>query len=145
MNALISLALASAWNRRLTLGLALLSIMLATSLMLSVERLRHQAEHSFAQSVSGTDLIVGARGSAAALTTTKKSKLHSRQSPIDCDHQLKLPPERGSRRGSVKFGKISWPQGPELWASSRKGLLCCIGLFNCSRQLELLSCQSQIN
>ena len=67
MKALISIALASAWNRRITLGLALLAITLATSLMLSVERIRHHAQESFAQSVSGTDLIVGARGSALQL------------------------------------------------------------------------------
>ena len=67
MKALISIALASAWNRRITLGLALLAITLATSLMLSVERIRHHAQESFSQSVSGTDLIVGARGSALQL------------------------------------------------------------------------------
>lgn len=64
---LVSLALASAWNRRGTLGLTLLSIVLASTLLFSVERLRHDARESFSQSVSGTDLIVGARGSPLQL------------------------------------------------------------------------------
>lgn len=67
MNAVLSIALASAWNRRVTLGLSLLAITLATVLMLSVEKIRHQAQTSFAQSVSGTDLIVGPRCSALQL------------------------------------------------------------------------------
>jgi putative ABC transport system permease protein len=61
MKALLAIAGASAWNRRGTLALVLLSIALATALLLSLERLRHDVRESFAQSVSGTDLIVGAR------------------------------------------------------------------------------------
>lgn len=67
MNFFVRLAWASAWNRRLTLGLMLLAIALSACLLLAVERLRQGAEHSFAQSVSGTDLIVGARGSPLQL------------------------------------------------------------------------------
>lgn len=67
MSALIRLALASAWNRRLSLGLTLLAVLLATTLLLSVERIRHAARASFAQSVSGTDLVVGARTSPVQL------------------------------------------------------------------------------
>lgn len=64
---LIPLAWASAWNRRATLGLTLIAIVLASTLLLAVERLRHDARESFAQSVSGSDLIVGARGSPLQL------------------------------------------------------------------------------
>ena len=64
---LLSLALASAWNRRLTLGLTLLAIALASALLLSVERLRENARASYANALSGTDLIVGARGSGLQL------------------------------------------------------------------------------
>ena len=49
MSALLRLALASAWNRRLGLGLTLLSVMLAATLLLSVERVRQAARASFAQ------------------------------------------------------------------------------------------------
>lgn len=67
MKFLLPLAWASAWNRRATLGLTLLAVILASCLLLAVERLRHDAQESFAQSVSGTDLIVGARGSPLQL------------------------------------------------------------------------------
>ncbi|GAP34889.1 ABC transporter permease [Piscinibacter sakaiensis] len=56
-----SLAARSAWSRRGTLGLVVLSIALAAALLLSLERLRSDLREGFAQSVSGTDLIVGAR------------------------------------------------------------------------------------
>ena len=61
MTALLAIAARSAWNRRGTLALVMLSIALATALLLSLERLRSDIRSSFTQSVSGTDLIVGAR------------------------------------------------------------------------------------
>ena len=67
MRTLIGIALRSAWNRRLTLGLTVLSIALATTLLLSVERLRVGAREGFSQSVSGTDLVIGARTSPVQL------------------------------------------------------------------------------
>ncbi len=48
-------------NRKATAGLTIFSIALSVALLLSVERLRHQARESFANTISGTDLIVGAR------------------------------------------------------------------------------------
>ncbi|MEC4719788.1 ABC transporter permease [Noviherbaspirillum sp. CPCC 100848] len=64
---LVSLALHSAWNRRLTLGLVMLTVALSVSMLLGVDRVRRDARDSFAQSVSGTDLIVGARTSPVQL------------------------------------------------------------------------------
>ncbi len=61
MRALVSLAWASAWHRRFGLSLVALSIALATFLLLGVERLRQDVRQNFAQAVSGTDLVVGAR------------------------------------------------------------------------------------
>lgn len=61
MKALFAIAARSAWNRRSTLALVVLSIALATFLLLALERLRHDVRSSFAASVSGTDLVVGAR------------------------------------------------------------------------------------
>ncbi|MFY7865230.1 ABC transporter permease [Roseateles sp.] len=65
---LIKLALASAWNRRFTLGLTLLALTLSVAMLLGVERARTAARESFEQSISGTDLLVGARGSPLQLT-----------------------------------------------------------------------------
>ena len=67
MKSLVVLAARSAWNRRGTLSLVLLSVALSTLLLLTLERLRTDARASFAQSVSGTDLIVGARTGAVPL------------------------------------------------------------------------------
>lgn len=67
MNILLRLAALSAWNRRYPLGLTLLAIVLSSTLMFGIERLRQDVRASFAQSVSGTDLIVGTRGSPLQL------------------------------------------------------------------------------
>jgi putative ABC transport system permease protein len=67
MSALLHVAWKSALNRRGTLMLVVLSIALATALLLSLERLRTDIRGSFSQSVSGTDLVVGARTSPVQL------------------------------------------------------------------------------
>lgn len=64
---LLRLALSSAWNRRYTLVLTLLSVALAVTLLLGVERLRQAARDAFSQSISGTDLVIGARTSPVQL------------------------------------------------------------------------------
>lgn len=61
MKGLLHVAVRSAWNRRGTLALVVLSIALATALLLGLERLRTDIRSSFTHAVSGTDLIVGAR------------------------------------------------------------------------------------
>jgi putative ABC transport system permease protein len=62
-----SLAIKSFRNRKLSVGLAIASITLSVALLLSVEILRSEAKSSFASTVSGTDLIVGARGGSVNL------------------------------------------------------------------------------
>ena len=67
MKALFSIAWRSAWNRRFTLALTVFSIALSTFLLLGVERIRTELRENFASSVSGTDLIVGARTGSTQL------------------------------------------------------------------------------
>jgi putative ABC transport system permease protein len=67
MNSLAGMARQSAWNRRSTLVWVVVSLALATALLWTLERLRHDIRTSFAQSVSGVDLIVGARSSPVQL------------------------------------------------------------------------------
>ncbi|HEY2561647.1 MAG TPA: ABC transporter permease [Caldimonas sp.] len=67
MSALLSLAARSAWNRRFVLSLVVFSIALSTFLLLGIERIRSDVRENFAQSVSGTDLIVGARTGSVQL------------------------------------------------------------------------------
>jgi putative ABC transport system permease protein len=61
MSALLRLAWASLVNRRFTALVTVATISLSVLLLLSVERLRSEARDSFLRTVSGTDLIVGAR------------------------------------------------------------------------------------
>jgi len=56
------LALASAWSRRQQLLLVVVTIALSVALLIGVDQLRSQIKENFQRSVSGTDLIVGARG-----------------------------------------------------------------------------------
>ena len=58
-----SLAAKSLYSRRFTVILTALSIALAVALLLAVERIRAQSRESFTGTISGTDLIVGARSS----------------------------------------------------------------------------------
>ena len=67
MTPVLKLAARSAWARRLTLGVTLVAIALSTALLLSVERVRSDARQSFTQSVSGVDLVVGARTGSVQL------------------------------------------------------------------------------
>jgi putative ABC transport system permease protein len=67
MSALLTLAWRSAWNRRATLSLVMLSVALSTFLLLGFEQLRTDLRQNFARSVSGTDLVVGPRTSAVQL------------------------------------------------------------------------------
>lgn len=67
MSNLAGIARLSAWNRRSTLVWVVISLALATALLWTLERLRHDVRTSFAQSVSGVDLIVGARSSQVQL------------------------------------------------------------------------------
>jgi putative ABC transport system permease protein len=64
---LLSLAWQSLRNRRVTTMLTVLSIGLSVALLLGVEALRVSARESFSSTISGTDLIVGARGGGLQL------------------------------------------------------------------------------
>ncbi len=58
---ILRLALKSLANRKLTALLTILSIAFSVMLLLGVEKVRTGARQSFADTISGTDLIVGAR------------------------------------------------------------------------------------
>jgi putative ABC transport system permease protein len=64
---ILTLAAKSLRNRKLTAALTVLSIALAVALLLGVERIRSESRESFAATLSGTDLVVGARGSPVHL------------------------------------------------------------------------------
>jgi putative ABC transport system permease protein len=64
---LFRLALASLSNRRFTAFLTVFAIALSACLLLAVERVRTEAKASFASTISGTDLVVGARSGSVNL------------------------------------------------------------------------------
>ncbi|MEX6503475.1 ABC transporter permease [Pseudomonas zhanjiangensis] len=64
---LLRIALASLANRRFTALLTVFAIALSVCLLLAVERVRSEARASFASTISGTDLIVGARSGSLNL------------------------------------------------------------------------------
>ncbi len=64
---LLHLTWRSVCNRGLSAALTVIAVALAVAMLLGVERLRHDARAGFAQTLSGTDLVVGARGGAVQL------------------------------------------------------------------------------
>ena len=64
---LLKIARASLWNRRFSVLLTVFTIAVSVALLLAVERLRSETRRSFASTISGTDLIVGARTSPVQL------------------------------------------------------------------------------
>ena len=67
ISTLLSLACKSLTNRLLTVGLTVFAISFSVFLLLGVEKIRTEAKASFANTISGTDLIVGARGGSVQL------------------------------------------------------------------------------
>ena len=60
---LLKIALQSAINRKFSVILSVIIIMISTLLFLGVDKVQKGAYSSFSQSISGTDLIIGARNS----------------------------------------------------------------------------------
>jgi putative ABC transport system permease protein len=64
---ILRLAFGSLIARALTVGMTILAIALSVALFLGVEKIRTGAKASFADTISGTDLIVGARSGSVQL------------------------------------------------------------------------------
>ncbi|KEI72014.1 ABC transporter permease [Endozoicomonas elysicola] len=64
---ILHLAVKSLSNRKTTALLTIFSIAISVALLLGVERVRVEARNSFTSTVSGTDLVVGARSSSLNL------------------------------------------------------------------------------
>ncbi|MGJ8585898.1 MAG: ABC transporter permease [Marinosulfonomonas sp.] len=64
---ILRLAIASLFARALTVGMTILAIALSVALFLGVEKVRTGAKASFADTISGTDLIMGARSGSVQL------------------------------------------------------------------------------
>ena len=64
---LLFLSVDSLKNRRLTAGLTIFAIALSVFLFLGVEKVRTEVKESFSNTISGTDLVVGARSGSIQL------------------------------------------------------------------------------
>jgi putative ABC transport system permease protein len=60
---MFEVALSSLWSRRGSVMLTLASLTISMAIVIGVEHVRDQAENSFVRTVSGVDLLVGARTS----------------------------------------------------------------------------------
>ncbi|QBY03312.1 ABC transporter permease [Thalassotalea sp. HSM 43] len=65
--AIANLAIKSFRNRKATVLLTIFSIAMSVALLIAIEKVRVQAKDSFTSTISGTDLIVGARTSSVNL------------------------------------------------------------------------------
>ena len=64
---IVSLAVKSLLNRKASAALTVFAIAVSVTLLLGVEKVRTEARASFANTISGTDLIIGARSGAIQL------------------------------------------------------------------------------
>ena len=67
IGSIVNLSVRSGYNRRLTVALTIFAIAISVMLILGVEKVRQDAKRSFANTISGTDLIVGARSGSIQL------------------------------------------------------------------------------
>lgn len=83
MKATAHLAWKSLSNRKTTAILTILTVAISVILLLGVERIRTQAKNSFANTISGTDLIVGARSGQVNLLLYSVFRIGNATNNID--------------------------------------------------------------
>ena len=83
MGAIFRLAWQSLTNRKTTAFLTLLTVAISVTLLLGVERVRTQAKSSFANTISGTDLIVGSRSGQVNLLLYSVFRIGNATNNID--------------------------------------------------------------
>jgi len=87
---IIILAIKSLRNRWFTISLTIISISLSVALFLGVERIRHEAQAGFTNTVSGTDLIVGSRTSPVQLLLASVFRLSDLPNNISWESYLAI-------------------------------------------------------
>ncbi|WP_394127960.1 ABC transporter permease [Vibrio hepatarius] len=83
MTPTLSLAWKSVRNRKVTAILTILTVAISVILLLGVERIRNQAKSSFANTISGTDLIVGGRSGQVNLLLYSVFRIGNATNNID--------------------------------------------------------------
>jgi putative ABC transport system permease protein len=87
---MFKIAFKSLLSRRLTVALSVLTVALSVLLLIGVERLRTEARNSFSSTVSGTDLIVGARTGSVQLLLYSVFRVGNATNNIGWDSYQKL-------------------------------------------------------
>ncbi|UTZ40196.1 ABC transporter permease [Vibrio campbellii] len=83
MSAAVKLAWKSLMNRKATAILTIMTVAISVVLLLGVERIRTQAKDSFANTISGTDLIVGGRSGQVNLLLYSVFRIGNATNNID--------------------------------------------------------------
>ena len=89
MKTILSLALQSLRGRALTASMTVLSIALSVGLLLGLEKVRTGTRASFAGTISGTDLVVGARSGPLQLLLYTVFHIGAPTANVDYDTYLK--------------------------------------------------------
>ncbi|WP_116472972.1 ABC transporter permease [Zobellella maritima] len=92
---MLMLAFKSLWARRLTAGLTLAAIAISVLLLVGVEKVRVELKDSFARTVSGTDLIVGARSGQINLLLYSVFRLGNPTNNISWDSYQQIRQQKG--------------------------------------------------
>jgi len=83
MSAVVKLAWKSLMNRKATGILTIMTVAISVVLLLGVERIRTQAKDSFANTISGTDLIIGGRSGQVNLLLYSVFRIGNATNNID--------------------------------------------------------------
>ncbi|GEA22478.1 ABC transporter permease [Vibrio harveyi] len=83
MSAVVKLAWKSLMNRKATAILTIMTVAISVVLLLGVERIRTQAKDSFANTIFGTDLIVGGRSGQVNLLLYSVFRIGNATNNID--------------------------------------------------------------
>ena len=97
---IVRLALQSLFNRWVTALLTVLAIAVSVMLLLGVEKVRTGARQSFADTISGTDLILGAR--SGSLNFRLSHRQRDKQRNLE-----KLSGHRQAARGRLDCAAIT--------------------------------------
>ena len=94
---LFKLAYKSLLNRRASVLLTLLTIAISVMLLLSIERVRVDAKSSFSNTISGTDLIVGARTGDIQLLLSSVFRIGHTNNGVSWQSYQYITKQRGGR------------------------------------------------
>jgi putative ABC transport system permease protein len=86
----LNLTLKSLRNRKFTVSLTVTSLALGVALLLGVERMRQEAKTGFTNTISGTDLIVGARTGQVSLLLSSVFRIGSPSQNISWETYQKI-------------------------------------------------------